>query len=153
MFKRILVPTDFSGPSEAALACARDVAARFGGSLHLLHVADDPYSVYGSEVYVPAVERLREAILEDAVRRMNDQLLPSNIHERHVTTEAMIGSSAEAIVDVAVSQHIDLIVMGTHGRGGMSHLLLGSVAERVVRTAPCPVLTVRESQRKAMQAA
>ena len=154
MFKRILVPTDFSKPSEAALRYARDVAARFGASLHLLHVTEDPYrSVYGAEVYVPAVEGLRETMLEEAVGRMKDRLLPSDIHERHATTEAMIGSPAAAIVDVAESQNIDLIVMGTHGREGMSHLLLGSVAERVVRTAPCPLLTVSEPRRQAEKAA
>jgi len=147
MFNRILVPLDFSAPSDAALEYARTVATRFGASLHLLHVADDPYrALYSAEVYVPEVEGLREEILTDAARRLKERLQSSDIHELGATVDAMVGRPAWSIVDYAESHDIDLIVMGTHGRGGMSHLLMGSVAERVVRTAPCPVLTVRQSR-------
>jgi nucleotide-binding universal stress UspA family protein len=147
MFNRILVPLDFSAPSDAALEYARTVATRFGASLHLLHVADDPYrALYSAEVYVPEVEGLREEILTDATGRLKDRLQSSDIRELGATAEAVIGTPASSIVEYAEGHDIDLIVMGTHGRGGMSHLLMGSVAERVVRTAPCPVLTVRESR-------
>jgi len=146
MFNRILVPTDFSPPSDAALEYARAVATRFGASLHLLHVVDDPYrAIYTAEVYVPEVEGLRDEALADAMARVKDRLQSSDSRELRATADAVIGTPAWAIVEYAGGHDIDLIVMGTHGRGGMAHLLMGSVAERVVRTAPCPVLTVREA--------
>lgn len=144
MFNRILVPMDFSEPSDAALEYARTVATRFGGSLHLLHVAEDPYrALFSAEVYVPAMEGLREEILTDALGRLTNRLRSSDLRELGATADAIIGMPARSIVEYAGAHGIDLIVMGTHGRGGMSHLLMGSVAERVVRTAGCPVLTVR----------
>lgn len=146
MFNRILVPIDFSSPSDAALEYARTVAARFGASLYLLHIAEDPYrAFYSAEVYVPEVEGLREEILSDSVTRLKALLHTTDVTNLHAVAEAVIGTPASTIVEYAAGHGIDLIVMGTHGRGGMSHLLMGSVAERVVRTAPCPVLTVRRS--------
>jgi nucleotide-binding universal stress UspA family protein len=154
MFKRILVPMDFSPPSDAALEYARNVAARYGASLHLLHVAEDPYrAFYTAEVYVPEIEGLREEILTDTAQRLKERVRPSDVTEFHATVESVIGSPAGSIVEYAAGRDIDLIVMGTHGRGGMAHLLMGSVAERVVRTAPCPVLTVREAKKAAAAAA
>jgi universal stress protein A len=154
MFTRILVPIDFSAPSEAALDYARTVARRFGGSLHLLHVAEDPYrAMYSGEVYVPEVEGLRDVILAAGIRKLNDRLRPSDIEQLGATTDAVIGTPATSIVEYAAGRDMDLIVMGTHGRGGMAHLLMGSVAERVVRTAPVPVLTVRQAGRTVVKAA
>ncbi len=154
MFARILVPIDFSAPSDAALEYARTVATRFGASLHLLHVAEDPYrALYSAEVYVPEMEGLRDQILADATSRLKNRLQSSDIRELNATAEAVIGTPAGSIVEYAGAHDIDLIVMGTHGRGGMSHLLMGSVAERVVRTAPCPVLTVRQTLKAAVKAA
>jgi nucleotide-binding universal stress UspA family protein len=150
MFKRILVPTDFSAPSDAALEYARSVATRFGASLHLLHVVEDPYrAVYSAEVYVPEIEGLREEILGNALGRLHDRLTPQDVSQLDATTDAVIGTPAWSIVEYAGGRDIDLIVMGTHGRSGMSHLLMGSVAEQVVRTAPCPVLTVRQANKAA----
>ena len=154
MFTRILVPTDFSAPSDAALDYARGVATRFGASLHLLHVAEDPYrALYSAEVFVPEMEGLRDEILGDATGRLNDRLSDTDRAALHATVDAIIGTPAGSIVEYAAGHEIDLIVMGTHGRGGMSHLLMGSVAERVVRTAPCPVLTVRQAPVTAAKAA
>jgi nucleotide-binding universal stress UspA family protein len=154
MFKRILVPVDFSPPSDAALEYARSVAARYGASLHLLHVAEDPYrAFYSAEVFVPEIEGLREEILSDTEKRLKDQLRPADVTDLHATAESIIGMPSGSIVEYAAGRDIDLIVMGTHGRGGMAHLLMGSVAERVVRTAPCPVLTVRKMQTAAAAAA
>ena len=150
MFKRILVPTDFSAPSDAALEYARSVATCFGASLHLLHVVEDPYrAVYSAEVYVPEIEGLREEILGNALGRLHDRLTPQDVSHLDATTDAVIGTPAWSIVEYAGGRDIDLIVMGTHGRSGMSHLLMGSVAEQVVRTAPCPVLTVRQPNKAA----
>ena len=146
MFTRILVPTDFSPPSDAALEYARVVASRFGASLHLLHVVDDPYHTgYATEVFVPEVEGLRDELLAYGIAIQEDCLQPSDRRELRATTAAVIGTPAQSIVAYAGAHDIDLIVMGTHGRGGMSHLLMGSVAEQVVRTAPCPVFTVRQT--------
>ena len=146
MFNRILVPTDFSPPSDAALEYARAVATRFGASLHLLHVVDDPYrAAYATEVYVPEVEGLRDDLIADAINKLKGRLQSSDVQVLGATTDAIIGTPAWSIVEYATVHEMDLIIMGTHGRGGMSHLLMGSVAERVVRTAPCPVLTVRET--------
>lgn len=154
MFKRILVPMDFSAPSDAALDYARSVATRFDASLHLLHVAEDPYrALYTAEVFVPEVEGLRDEILDDATGRLKDRLRASDVNELHATVDVAMGTPAGCIVEYAGAHEIDLIVMGTHGRGGMSHLLMGSVAERVVRTAPCPVMTIRETCVKAAKAA
>ena len=146
MFKRILVPTDFSPPSDAALEYARDVASRFGASLHLLHIVEDPYrAAFAAEVYVPEVEGLRDELIADSIARLSDRLRSSDLRELRATPAAVIGTPAWSIIEYATAHEMDLIIMGTHGRGGMSHLLMGSVAERVVRTAPCPVLTVRHT--------
>lgn len=147
MFTRILVPIDFSPPSDAALEYARTIATRFGATLHLFHVAQDPYQAfYSTEVYVPAIEGLRDEIAAESLKRLKERLRASDLH---ATATVVIGTPAWSIVEYAGGHEIDLIVMGTHGRGGMSHLLMGSVAERVVRTASCPVLTVREPQQAA----
>ena len=154
MFKRILVPMDFSPPSDAALEYARSMAARYGASLHLLHVAEDPYrAFYSAEVFVPSVEGLRDEILSETCEKLKNRLRPSDLTEFHATGESIIGTPAGSIVEYADGHEIDLIVMGTHGRGGMSHLLMGSVAERVVRTANCPVLTTREARTRTAAAA
>ena len=150
MFKHILVPIDFSAPSDAALGYARTVGRQFGATLHLLHVTDDPYrAFYSAEVYVPEIEGLREEILSDSLARLKGLLRTSDLSDLHAMAEAVIGTPPPAIIEYAGGRGVDLIVMGTHGRGGMSHLLLGSVAERVVRTAPCPVLTVRSAPKPA----
>jgi nucleotide-binding universal stress UspA family protein len=137
--RTILVPTDFSATSDAALEYAREVAERFGASLHLLHVLQDPFvnGPLATEAYLTDTPGVRTTILEDAKARIAHRLTATD------HAEVVFGRGAETIVEYAADRRIDLIVMGTHGRTGMAHLLLGSVAERVVRTAPCPVLTVR----------
>ena len=154
MFNHILVPMDFSAPSDAALECARAVAVQFAGSLHLLHVAEDPYrALYSVEVFVPEIEGLREEVVADALGRLKARLRQADLEQLHATADVIVGTPAMSIVEYAEGHDIDMIVMGTHGRGGMSHLLMGSVAERVVRTATCPVLTVREPKKAAAAAA
>lgn len=146
MFTRILVPTDFSPPSDAALEYARLLAAKFGASLHLLHVVDDPTasSAFVADSYAPAGPDLQETFLSDARQRLASLLSHAERDSCDTTTAAAIGVPAATIVDVAAASGVSLIVMGTHGRTGLAHLLMGSVAEQVVRTAPCPVLTVRQ---------
>jgi nucleotide-binding universal stress UspA family protein len=145
MFTRILVPTDFSEPSDAALDYARAMAAKFGSTLQLLHVVEAPFvsGPFASEVYVSEMPAVQMELFEDAKARLGHRLTPSDRARLHATSEIICGGSARSIIDYAAERGIDLIVMGTHGRSGMAHLLMGSVAEKVVRGAPCPVLTVR----------
>jgi nucleotide-binding universal stress UspA family protein len=143
---RILVPTDFSEPSDSALEYATTLAADLGASLHLLHVFEDPYltgGAFAAEMYAPVSPDLREQLFEEAKEHLRERVEALGDEHVQTTAEVYAGPTAKAIADYAASENIDLIVIGTHGRGGMAHLLLGSVAERVVRTAPCPVLTVR----------
>ena len=142
----ILVPTDFSEPSDAALDYAATLAAKVGAALHLLHVFEDPYvtgGAFAAEMYAPIPPDLRESLYQEAKARLAGRLAKIGGAKFNATAEVYSGPTAKAIVEYAKTNEIDLIVMATHGRGGMAHLLLGSVAERVVRTAPCPVLTVR----------
>ena len=143
--RHILVPTDFSTTSDAALEYAREVAGRFGATLHLLHVLQDPF-VKGplvSEAYLTDTPGVRTTILDEAKARLTHRLGPPDNKAFAAHAEVVFGHGAETIVEYAADRDVDLIVMGTHGRTGMAHLLLGSIAERVVRTARCPVLTVR----------
>jgi nucleotide-binding universal stress UspA family protein len=144
---RILVPTDFSATADAALAYARTLADVFGASLHLLHVYEDPYAsaAYAPEVYATLPPDFRERALTNVAKQLDERLAEEERKQFGGTTNLVTGSPAKEIVRFAADQQMDLIVVGTHGRGGIAHLLLGSVAERVVRTAVCPVLTVREA--------
>ena len=142
--KRVLVPTDFSEPADEALDYALHLAQGVGATVSIVHVFEDPYerTLY-SEQYVPMPEQIRQEILANVTTRLQERVARTGRSD--VTSAILTGPAAQAIVDCARDQQIDLIVMGTHGRHGVAHLLLGSVAERVVRTAPCPVLTVRRS--------
>ena len=146
MFSRILVPTDFSPPSEAALEYARILAAKFGSSLRILHVIDDPTasSDFVADGFAPSTEDIRTALLEQARTRLDGLMNEVDRTRFHAHADAVLGMPAATIVEYAAATHAGLIVMGTHGRTGLAHLLMGSVAEQVVRTAPCPVLTVRQ---------
>jgi nucleotide-binding universal stress UspA family protein len=146
MFSRILVPTDFSPPSDAALEYARILAAKFGSSLQILHVIDDPTaaSEFVPDGFAPSTEDIRTALLDQAHKRLERLMNFVDRSRYHAHAEAVLGLPAQSIVDYATATGTGLIVMGTHGRTGLAHLLMGSVAEQVVRTAPCPVLTVRQ---------
>ena len=148
---RILVPTDFSETADVALDYAKQLATKMGASLHLLHVFTDPYAVAGCapEVYAAVPPDARERARNEANERLVERL-DSDEEQRFRGTRGIVrGLTAPQIVAYADSQDIDLIVMGTHGRRGVAHLLLGSVAEHVVRTASCPVLTIRSDHRLA----
>jgi universal stress protein A len=147
--KRILVPTDFSGTADAALEYAFVLAEKFGASLQLLHVLDDPFVFDGmsAEAYIAEAPTLRTAMLDEARSRLHRRASTGRT-DITVETEVLFGHGARTIAEYALERDIDLIVMGTHGRTGVAHLILGSVAERVVRIAPCPVLTVRHPDAK-----
>ena len=136
---RILVPVDFSETSESAVRQAVDLARTFGSGLTLLHVGDKAAADVATEFPLGL-----EASLHDAERECLLKILaPSEQTQLHPVFVTVSGSPAHEIVRCATERGVDLIVMGTHGRGGVSHLLLGSVAEKVIRSAPCPVLVVR----------
>jgi universal stress protein A len=142
IINHILVPTDFSDAADAALTYALTLGQQVDAPVSLVHVFDDPdaMTVY-SEQYIPMPPEMRERLLADIRQQLAERIARTG--HKDVTTEVLTGVTAKAIVDGARDRHADLIVMGTHGRHGMAHLLLGSVAERVVRTAACPVLVVR----------
>jgi len=144
---RILVPTDFSVQSNEAYAFAKRIAERFAASLHLVHAFEDPVATAAitGAMYAPLPASLRDKMLRDIEQRLAERMPPDDRARMRGTTEIITGPTATTIVECAEATGSDLIVMGTHGRTGMAHLLLGSVAERVVRTASCPVLTVRET--------
>ena len=140
--RKILVPTDFSDCSQAALEYGRHLAETFGASLHVLHVVQDPYTQpWAAEAFPAPLGDLLAQWEEQARKRIFDTLTEGDRGRATIATQ--IGSPFFEIVRYAQEQHIDLIVLGTHGRGPIGHMLLGSVAEKVVRKAPCPVLTVR----------
>jgi universal stress protein A len=146
--KRLLVPTDFSPTSEIAFNYALDMAAREAASIHLLHVIDDVSlaTVYPDGVYVEPPVR-EEQLIGEAQSHLDTVAAACANAGIPATTQVVVGRASACITAEASTRGSDLIVMGTHGRSGFAHLMLGSVAERVVRAAPCPVLTVRDSTR------
>jgi nucleotide-binding universal stress UspA family protein len=146
--RHILVPTDFGEPADAALTYGRELAGRFGATLHVLHVADNIYvTTFGAENYAAVAPDLQRELEERARVRLNELVIDSDGSGPRTKTVVMTSASpAFAIIDYAKENGIDLIVMGTHGRGALAHLLMGSVADRVVRLASCPVLTVRHPE-------
>jgi nucleotide-binding universal stress UspA family protein len=145
--KNILVATDFGEAADAALAYGRELARTFTSTLHVLNVADDVYVRLGGDAYVAVLPDLQKGV-EEAAQKQLDALLIDNDPSPITVKKAVLTSSATAaaVVQYARETNIDLIIIGTHGRGAVAHLLMGSVAERVVRTAPCPVLTVRHPE-------
>jgi len=149
-FNRILVPVDFSAHSDLALRYATTLADRFGATVEVLHVVEDPFvsGAWSSGANVPNVPELLADLVRAARAKLDDMKTAAASKglrfSTTVLTTVVTGEPADSISDYARTEKFDLIVMGTHGRRGLSHALIGSVAERVVRRAPCPVLTVRE---------
>ena len=141
-FKQILVATDFSNGARLAVDYALELAQRLGAAVHIVHVVEDP-NVAGlfTEAYID-MEVVRKERRCDARHRMNGLL--GQLSGPRITDEVAAGRVAETIAGIAADRGVDFIVMGTHGRTGLAHVLVGSVAERVIRIAGCPVLTVRE---------
>jgi nucleotide-binding universal stress UspA family protein len=137
----ILVPTDFGVASDTALSYGRTLAHTFGGRLHLLHVMEN----YFMRPIVADPHALEAA----ARRQLGERLTPSDRDTLGASAILEVSDhAAAAIVEYATASHIDFIVMGTHGRQSMERLLTASVAEHVVRTVSCPVLTVRHPERE-----
>lgn len=142
-FKKILVPVDFSEPSTLALDTAVALAKECGASLTIVHVYE-PLAIAVPEGYQLFSEEQLTQLFEEFQRQLAEQRKRAELAGApQVDTELLHGFAVGEIQNFAEQCNFDLIVMGTHGRRGLSHALLGSVAERVVRLAPCPVLTVR----------
>ena len=146
--KRMLVPTDFSTASDLAFTYALDMAGRQNSSIHLLNVIDDAsFATAYPDGFYSELPGLRVQLIGEATERL--EVMAAKCREAGVTAtvEVAVGSPSRVIAATATARGSDLIVMGTHGRSGFAHLMLGSVAERLVRTAPCAVLTVRDTSR------
>jgi nucleotide-binding universal stress UspA family protein len=122
------------------------LARRFDAAVELLHVVENPFlsGAWSPELYAPSAPELLENVIAEADRRLGT--LRTGVTDQSVAAAAKVvtGRPEQMIVEYANAGGFDLIVMGTHGRTGLSHLFMGSVAERVVRKAACPVLTVRD---------
>lgn len=139
--RRILALTDFSEPAKQAIAYAFKLAQTFEAKLILLHVVEPLDSPMRSDSHLVMTRR---DYLERLAHHKLAQMLPEAQDAKvEVTRRVVVGLPYRTIVEVATKEQADLLVMATHGRTGLSHLVMGSVAERVVRTAPCPVLTIR----------
>jgi universal stress protein A len=139
----ILVPVDFSGHSEKAIETAVEFAKAFSAEVHLLHAYSLPVGVVGPYDYQIPANVLGE-MRESAARRVDEEV--KKVQNQGVEASGMIteGVPTQAIVDAAEQIGANLIVMGTRGLTGLKHVVLGSVAERTIRHAPCPVLTIHD---------
>lgn len=146
--KTVLFPTDFSELSVHVLAYAHSFAGCFGAKLHVIHVVDEAFQYWmamgpSSLPVGPRPEELVSGSQQTMAAYVKEHLADSKLE---ITTEILVGRPFMEIIRYAHEKKVDLIVMGTHGRGAISHALMGSVAEKVVRKAPCPVLTIRHPE-------
>ena len=142
LIKRIVVATDFSEQSARALAYADKLATRFGAALHLIHVVQDPFQQpWVVEAYSVNLPELKQEWVRGATIELERWAAK---YAGRPAPVCRVGHPAWEIVAYANEIDADLIIVGSHGRGVIGRALLGSVAERVVREATCPVLTIRE---------
>lgn len=149
--KNILVPTDFSAGSEQAVRYAFDLAVSLGATLHFLHVIENPFAPGAfMELYAPPPAEYFNDAESQADARLRHLLSPQEQSLVNVVISTRMGTPATVILErLAEEPKIDLVVMATHGRSGVARMVMGSVADKVVRMAPCPVLTLREHPRPA----
>jgi len=147
--KKVLVPVDFSDTSDIALRYGRALAGAFGASLHIVHVVHEPYAQpWAVEAYGFSMATLQEDWIKEANAKLEGLLTTTDRSALKATATTILGHPVTEILRFATGERIDLVVMGTHGRGPLGHMVMGSVAERIVRHAPCPVLTVHDSERE-----
>ena len=142
-FQTILVATDFSDCSRAAFDYGLGLARKLEARLLLVHVINEPLDLQG--FYVPHVsfDRLAEEIEEGAKKMMDDFCKVKLSDFENYETRLVTGLPFEEIVKIASTENVDMVVLGTHGRSGLDHILFGSTAEKVVRKSPVPVLSIR----------
>jgi nucleotide-binding universal stress UspA family protein len=153
VFRSILVPVDFSSYSTKALLYAADLAERFGSSIIVLHVIAREVEMRAAQHRLRerggtsdiSSERLESAVIHDREDAYTDlQLfLPPRLAKYEVELRVVVGQPFERILETTLRENVDLIVLGSHGRTGLSHVIMGSIAERIARLAPCPVMMVK----------
>jgi universal stress protein A len=141
--RHLLVPTDFSEGSKQALEYALGLAQTCGAKLTLLHVVELPSYVTDGHTPLHVLTALRDEMQGSAQQELTHLLPEGSGPPVEIVRQVVVGVPHQKILETAAAEQVDWIVMATRGRTGLSHLLMGSVAERVVRTAPCPVLTLR----------
>ena len=144
--KSILVPTDLSPGAEEALDYACELATKLGAKIHLLNVIGIP-ALGVPELGVAVTASVIDSLIQDNQNALDRLKESKKCSAEFGEVLLRTGDARDVINQTAKELGVDLIVMGTHGRPGLAHFLMGSVAERVVRTAPCPVLTLRHSER------
>lgn len=144
--KNILVPTDFSVASGEAIRYGYDLAVSLGATLHVLHVLENPFAPGAfMEMYSPPPAQYFTDLEKRAEEKLRAVLTPEEKERSHAVLTTRLGIPSVEILDrLDESPKIDLVVMATHGRGGVARLVMGSVTDKVVRGASCPVLTLRE---------
>ena len=143
--KKILCPTDFSENSEHAVKYALALATMSQAQLELFHVVEPITYPQSTELFEPVLDEVELTMKMEAAfqKQLEDQVAALKEEYSEITAKQVTGTTFLEIIKVARDEGADIIVMGTHGRTGLAHVLIGSVAERVVREAPCPVLTVK----------
>jgi universal stress protein A len=150
--KRILVPTDFSEPSYEGVKAAAELARHFEAEMILINVVIPPFITTPSVLIAPSDYMVSQYMqeLEATARKNMDHIVAEKVSKDvRSTVRLAFGTAAEEIVREADEQKVDAIVISTHGWTGWRHLIFGSVAEKVVRLAPCPVITIPAPEGKA----
>lgn len=151
--RRILWPTDFSETSLCAARYARAMCHHFGAELHVIHVVPPPLNPDVNIMFAGEAPLLvSEGDLADASKRGLNRLIEKHLdNDAAIIRDVCFGNPWSAICDYARKHEIDMLVISTHGRTGLSHALIGSTAERIVQHAPCPVLTVKQRERDCLK--
>ena len=142
--KRILYPTDFSTASYEALKVANELAVHHSAELYIVH-AISPLVAASSPAGISPIAEMEKAA-QTSLQEIIKERIPKELHIRQIIT---IGGAADEIIRIAEQERVDLIVIGTHGQTGWRHAVFGSVAEKVVRLASCPVLSIRAPHKQA----
>ena len=143
MFQRIVCATDFSDTAEAAWEMACDLARVHRSTLALVHAFVELPAYAAPDAPGPVVGEIWDEQRRWVQQSLDERVAAARASGLHAKALVMTGSPAPAIAEAAAGEHADLLVIGTHGRTGINRLLIGSIAERVIRIAPCPVLTVK----------
>jgi nucleotide-binding universal stress UspA family protein len=145
---RILVPVDFSDASEAAVDHAKEIALTYGAEIDLLHVVEEPF--YPPPYGIDSVSFPTQEVLDRVEKQLGD-MVREKIGYEHAMVEATVGHPVDGILEYVDSREIDLVVIATHGRTGLDRMMLGSVAERVLRRSPAPVFVVKPDRKSLVQ--
>ena len=147
--RRVFAPVDFSAASEAAVQHAKETALTYGAELDLLHVVEEP--LYPTEYGLGPSSFPTEEVVENVEKQLAD-LAREEIGYEHVMIHAQLGPPSNTILDYVEDNDVDLVVIATHGRTGLDRVLLGSVAERVLRRSPTPVFVVKPDRKSLVPA-